>query len=196
MKIGLFGGTFNPIHYGHTALVRHIAEKIGLDEVWMLVTPQNPWKTNQQLLDDEQRLQMVSLALEGDAILRASDYEFHLEKPTYTYLTLRHLRKDFPEHEFVLIIGADNWVGFDRWSHPDEIMNNHRIVVFPRGGYDIDRDAVPERVTIVDAPLLPVSSTEIRRKIENRESITGLVAPLVEAYITENKLYTNERLRD
>ena len=114
MRIGLFGGTFDPIHNGHVNLAEQFLRKMKLDEVWFLVTPQNPWKQNNLLSDDALRLEMVTLALEGHAKLVASDYEFHLEKPSYTYKTLRHLREDFPENEFVLLIGAvlENMMGF------------------------------------------------------------------------------------
>ena len=124
IKTGFYGGSFDPIHIGHIALARQLLTSIPLDEIWFVVSPQNPFKINNNLLDDEKRLQMIRIALQDEKGLIASDYEFHLEKPSYTWKTLRALRKDFPDRDFSLIIGADNWLAFDRWGHPDESMRS------------------------------------------------------------------------
>lgn len=193
----IFGGTFDPIHYGHIALAEHIRTALGIEEVWFLVTPQNPWKRNNQLAPDDIRLEMVRAALQNHPHLIASDYEFHLEKPSYSYQTLRHLRHDFPDKKFTLIIGADNWVDFKKWSHPDEILENHSIAVFPRDGHPIDTTTLPSNVTFVDAPLLPISSTEIRRAIADGRGVktlttpddTPIIAPAVADIIHREHLY-------
>lgn len=193
MNVGLFGGTFDPIHLGHTALAEHIRGVVGLDEVWFLVTPQNPWKRDAHLSADEHRLEMVRLALKGREGLKASDYEFHLPKPSYSYQTLRHLREDYPGHSFTLIIGADNWGEFRRWSHPEEILQHHPIVVFPREGYafeDADVEGLDTgRVTLVDAPLLPYSSTEVRRRLFEGMSVNGMLDKDVEGYLRAFNIY-------
>lgn len=193
MNIGIFGGTFDPIHRGHTALACHIRETVGLDEVWFLVTPQNPWKKDARLSADEHRLQMVRIALEGKTGLKASDYEFHLPKPSYSYQTLRRLREDFPQHSFTLIIGADNWRAFGNWSHPEEILQHHPVVVFPRDGRDsLDADVKgldTHRVTFIDAPLLPYSSTEVRRRLAEGLSVHDMVEENVENYLRAHNIY-------
>lgn len=190
MKIGLFGGTFDPIHNGHINLAEHVLRELQLDEVWFLVTPQNPWKQNTELSDDSFRLEIVTLALEGHKGLTASDYEFHLEKPSYTYKTLRHLREEFPEKEFLLMIGADNWVKFDHWAESEEILRNHNIAVYPRKGYDVDEASMPEGVTFVKMELYNISSTEIREMLRRGEDISDLVPKQIVDLLT-NKYNLN-----
>lgn len=173
--IGIFGGTFDPIHNGHIKLAASFLEKLHLDEVWFLVTPQNPWKQNSSLSPDDVRFQMVQKALEGHERLVASDYEFHLDKPSYSYQTLRHLREDFPDKEFTLLIGADNWVKFNNWAEYEEILANHSIAVYPRKGYEVDENTMPQNVQFVKTRLYNVSSTEIRERISKGQSIAGMV---------------------
>lgn len=175
MKVGLFGGTFDPIHNGHINLAEQFLREMNLDEVWFLVTPQNPWKQGNQLSDDYLRLQMVTLALKDHDHLIASDYEFHLEKPSYTYKTLRKLREEFPDNEFFLLIGADNWVKFDHWAEHEEILQNHHIAVYPRKGFDVDESTIPEGVTLVNMELYDVSSTQIRQMIEQGDDVSSFV---------------------
>lgn len=173
--IGIFGGTFDPIHNGHIKLAASFLEKLHLDEVWFLVTLQNPWKQNSSLSPDDVRFQMVQKALEGHEGLVASDYEFHLDKPSYSYQTLRHLREDFPDKEFILLIGADNWVKFNNWAEYEEILANHSIAVYPRKGYEVDENTMPQNVQFVKTRLYNVSSTEIRERISKGQSIAGMV---------------------
>ena len=175
MRVGLFGGTFDPIHNGNIHLAEQFLRKMHLDEVWFLVTPQNPWKQNNQLSDDAFRLEIVTMALEGHDRLIASDYEFHLEKPSYTYKTLRQLREDFPDKDFVLLIGADNWVKFDHWAEYEEILSKHQIAVYPREGYKVEEVSLPEGVTYVKTRLYNVSSTQIRELLSKGEDISHLV---------------------
>ena len=163
-SVGIFGGSFNPIHTGHIALAKSLCEKAGLDEVWFMVSPMNPFKkAATDLLDDQLRLEMVKKALEGEPQLQACDYEFHLPKPSYTWHTLQAISQDFSDIRFTLLIGGDNWAAFDKWYHHDDILAHYPIVVYPRKGSDIGE--VPEGVTIVETPLLNISSTEIRHHI-------------------------------
>ena len=131
-RTGIFGGSFNPIHNGHISLARQLREKAGLDEVWLMVSPQNPLKQSADLLDDNIRMEMVRLALEGVEGIVACDYEMHLPKPSYTWNTLQALSKDYLDREFVLLMGGDNWALFDRWYHAEDILANYQIVVYPR----------------------------------------------------------------
>ena len=178
-KVGIFGGSFNPIHTGHIALAKSLCEKAGLDEVWFMVSPQNPFKqAATDLLDDSLRFELVEKALKGESQLKACNYEFHLPKPSYTWHTLQALSKDYPDIDFTLLIGGDNWVAFDKWFHHDDILAHYPIVVYPRQGASIG--AVPQGVTIVETPLLNISSTQIRQAILQGESIHGMVPEAIE----------------
>lgn len=184
-SVGIFGGSFNPIHTGHIALAKSLCEKAGLDEVWFMVSPMNPFKkAATDLLDDQLRLEMVKKALEGEPQLQACDYEFHLPKPSYTWHTLQAISQDFSDIRFTLLIGGDNWAAFDKWYHHYDILAHYPIVVYPRKGSDIGE--VPEGVTIVETPLLNISSTEIRHHIAKGESIHGMVPESIELLAIQN----------
>ena len=175
IKTGIFGGSFNPIHNGHIQLVRQLREAAGLDEVWLRVSPQNPLKEQAGLLADDLRLQMARQALADEPFIEVSDYEFSLPKPSYTWNTLQSLGQDFPDREFVLLIGGDNWERFSRWYRADDIVSNYQIIVYPRRGSDIDLTSLPPTVSVVEAELLDISSTDIRRRVRRGQSITGMV---------------------
>ena len=189
IKTGIFGGSFNPIHNGHISLARQLKEKAGLDEVWLMVSPQNPMKRQTDLLSDEARLQMARLALEHETGILACDYEMHLPKPSYTWLTLQSLSRDYPDRQFVLMIGGDNWAIFHRWFHADDILQNYQVVVYPRRDERPVEKTLPAGVTIVEAELLDVSSTEIRQRIREGRSIQKLVPPSVAAFIKQEGYY-------
>ncbi len=175
-KIAIFGGSFNPIHVGHVALAQAVLKQCGLDEVWLMVSPQNPLKQEVDLLEDTLRFQLAQKALEGVEGVVACDYEFHLPKPSYTWNTLQHLSEDYPDHCFTLLIGGDNWAHFERWRHWKDILRHYDVIVYPRDNH----------IGTIDVPLLDVSSTEIRQKVRAGESIKGLVPDsiisLVEGY--------------
>jgi nicotinate-nucleotide adenylyltransferase len=165
-KVAIFGGSFNPIHTGHIALAQAVQQQCGLDEVWLMVSPQNPLKRNDaDLLDDSLRFEMAQKALEGVEGVKACDYEFHLPKPSYTWNTLQHLTKDYPDYTFTLLIGGDNWAHFQRWRHWKDILWHHDVIVYPRDEYQ----------GTISVPLLNVSSTEIRKRVRAGQSISGLV---------------------
>ena len=189
IKTGIFGGSFNPIHNGHICLARQLKEKAGLDEVWLMVSPQNPMKRQADLLSDEARLQMARLALQHETGIIACDYEMHLPKPSYTWLTLQSLSRDYPDRQFVLMIGGDNWAIFHRWFHADDILQNYQVVVYPRRDERPVEKTLPAGVTIVEAELLDVSSTEIRQRIREGRSIQKLVPPSVAAFIKQEGYY-------
>ena len=190
MRIGLFGGSFNPIHNAHIALASTICEQARLDEVWFMVSPQNPLKQAQDLLDENERYEMVKLALESqEKVLMASNYEFHLERPSYTWKTLRALKQDFPQHEFSLIIGGDNWVRFPRWAHNEEILANHHIYIYPREDSEIDEATLPENVHLIHTPKINITSTMLREMVRNGKDISAFVPNAVAKAIADNNYY-------
>lgn len=192
LRIGIFGGSFNPVHVGHIGLARQILSLARLDEVWFLVSPLNPFKkTATDLLDDDKRLDITRQALAGEKGLVASDYEFHLPKPSYTWNTLEHLKADYPNCQFTLIIGGDNWLAFDRWARPDYILSNCDIAVYARPDCAIDTASLPHNVHVYATRLYDISSTQIRDNIKRGLPITGMVPSSVENVVEE--LYRQRR---
>ena len=179
MRIGIFGGSFNPLHLGHTALAAYICEHGLVDEVWLMVSPQNPLKRDLTLLDENERLAMARLAVAPYPMLKACDFEFNLPRPSYTYHTLQALREAYPEHEFSLIIGADNWVSFPRWKASNEILARHHLLVYPRPGYEIDESTLPPSVQKINTPLIEVSSTFIRESLAQGKDVRYFLHPKV-----------------
>lgn len=175
IKTGIYGGSFNPIHNGHIALARHLLHEAELDEIWFVVSPQNPFKVQQQLLADDKRLRLVRQALAPYPQLVASDFEFSLPRPSYMWHTLQGMSAQWPDRELHLIIGADNWLCFDRWYHADDIRRTYPIIIYPRQGYDITPADLPQGVRLVNTPLYNVSSTEIRADIAAGRDISGKV---------------------
>lgn len=180
-QTGIFGGSFNPIHCGHIALAQEILRQTALDEIWLMVSPQNPLKRQSDLLCDNERLRLARKALRGIEGISASNFEFTLPRPSYTWNTLQALSKTYPDRSFTLIIGGDNWTLFDRWYHADDIRLHYPIVVYPRPGYlpaphlSADSQLTLPPVTMVDCPLFDVSSTEIRQRARQGDSLEGLV---------------------
>lgn len=196
MRIGLFGGSFNPIHNAHIALASTICEQANLDEVWFMVSPHNPLKRANGLLGENERYEMVKLALEalphseGDKVrLKASNYEFHLERPSFTWKTLEALEKDFPQHEFCLVIGGDNWVAFPRWAHHEDILANHHIYIYPREDSSIDENCLPKNVHIVHTPKINITSTMLREMIAKGKDISEFVPEQVARMIAKKSYY-------
>ena len=173
VTIGLYGGSFNPIHTGHIALGQWLVRHDFVDELWFLVSPQNPLKPASGLLDDNARLRLARLAIGRKRRLRVSDFEFHLPRPSYMVHTLSALRATYPNRDFVLVIGADNWHRFPQWYKSDEILLHHRLLIYPRSGYPIDEAVLPAGVTLVRTPLYDLSSTQIREAIATDPSYDG-----------------------
>lgn len=198
IQTGIYGGSFNPIHLGHTALGEWLVHEGYLDELWFLVSPQNPLKPASGLLEDQARLHLARLAVDeqpqptpvqsaispaapqfcmlpchGNSPFRVSDFEFRLPRPSYMVHTLAALRETFPDRDFVLVIGADNWQRFPQWYHSEEILRHHRLIIYPRPGYPVDPSSLPSGITLVDSPLLDISSTQIRHAIASNPAYDG-----------------------
>lgn len=176
-RIGIYGGSFNPIHNGHIALARQFLTSLRLDEVWFVVSPQNPFKVNDSLLDDDKRLELTRKAIEREPGMRVSDVEFSLPKPSYMWNTLQALSEEHPDKEFTLLIGGDNWERFANWYHADDILANYHVAVYPRRERECEEtgERGNENVTFVDAELLDISSTDIRRRIKEGRAVDHLV---------------------
>lgn len=194
MKIGILGGSFNPIHKGHIALARHLLQEAGLDEVWLMVSPHNPLKQQEGLLDENVRLEMARKTLEGETHIKASDFEFGMPRPSYTYATLQKLSEVYPTDTFTLLIGADNWECFCQWRNNKEIVENYDIVIYPRQGSVVDATKLPPRVRLVDTPLYNLSSTEVRNRFDKGEDISDLVPEVVVEMMQKSKPSTLQRL--
>jgi nicotinate-nucleotide adenylyltransferase len=191
MKIGLYFGTFNPIHIGHLIIANHIAEFSGLEQVWMVVTPHNPHKLKSTLLDDYHRLHMVHLATEDFPKIRPSDIEFKLPQPNYTVNTLAHLQEKFPKHEFALIMGEDNLKSFHKWKNHEAILQNHELYVYPRISAETGNPAFRNHpgIHIIDAPVVEISSTFIRESIKSKKNVRPMLPEKVWQYIDHNLFY-------
>lgn len=189
-KIGIFGGSFNPIHVGHALIASYVIENSELDSLWLMVSPQNPLKQGAAIASDYHRLRMTELVSRRIDNVSTSAFEFNLPKPSFTIDTLNALQEKFPDDEFYLLIGADNWCLFDKWKAGDEIIQKFHVLIYPRRGYDI---VVPEkynnRVQVVNAPLIEISSTQIRERLSQLKDVTFYVPEAVEKYIIKNQLY-------
>ena len=191
MKIGLYFGTFNPIHIGHLIIANHMAEYSDLNQIWMVVTPHNPLKIKENLLDDYKRLNLVAMATEDFPKIKPSDIEFKLPQPNYTVHTLAHLQDKFPQHEFSLIMGEDNLKSLHKWKNYEVILQNHDIYVYPRISTEIESLEFKNhpRIHLIDAPIVEISSTFIRESIKNKKNIQPLIPYKVWEYIDYNNLY-------
>jgi len=171
MKIGLFFGSFNPIHIGHMVIANYMLEYTDLDRIWFVVSPQNPLKNKGSLLDEKQRLQMVNLTIGDNNKYKASNIEFKLPKPSYTINTLAHLNEKYPQYQFVLIMGADNLKTFHKWKNYEEILNQYSLYVYPRKDNDGGKLETHPKVKMIPAPLMEISSTAIRQAIKEKKDI-------------------------
>ncbi len=188
-KIGLFFGSFNPVHVGHMIIANFMVEHSDLKEMWMVVTPHNPHKEKKSLAKDRDRLHLVDLAIGENLKIKASDIEFGLDKPSYTVDTLAYLKEKYPHHTFSLIMGGDNLGTFHKWKNYKTILANHDIYVYQRPGYDLGDLQDHEKITILEAPLLTISASYIRKQIKEGKSIQYLVPDKVWDYISGSSMY-------
>ena len=192
-KIGLFFGSFNPIHIGHLILANYILEKSDMAELWFVVSPQNPFKEKKSLLNDHNRLDMVNLSIKNYPKMRVSDVEFGLPKPSYTIDTLTYLHEKHPDYQFSLIMGEDNLAGLHKWKNADLLVKNHQIIVYPRvfeekqtdSKYNIDHD----NITLITAPIIELSATEIRQMIKDDKNVRPMLPPEVFEYLDGSSFY-------
>jgi nicotinate-nucleotide adenylyltransferase len=190
MKIGLFFGSFNPVHTGHLLIANYFVQFTTLDKIWFIISPQNPFKANDELLDENTRLHLMQLAINGDERFTASDFEFKLSRPSYTVNTLEELSKAYPEYTFVPIIGGDNLQSFHLWKQYETILKNHEVYVYRRAGFhENPLLANHPKIKIFEVPLLNISSTYIREMLQAGKSIKYLVPQTVEEFIAMKGLY-------
>ena len=191
MKVGLYFGTFNPIHVGHLIIANHMAEHSDLDQIWMVVTPHNPLKKKSTLLDDYHRLQMVHLATEDFPKIKPSDIEFKLSQPNYTVHTLVHLQEKYPDYEFSLIMGEDNLKSLHKWKNYETILEHHDIYVYPRISSETDNLDLKNhpKIHLIDAPVVEISSTFIRDNVKKGKNVQPLLSNKVWEYIDHNNFY-------
>ena len=191
MKVGLYFGSFNPIHVGHVELAKYLLHSTSLDEIWFVVSPQNPLKQTEKLLCDDMRLAMVRMAVADVPNMKICDVEFHLSKPSYTIDTLTYLSKNYPSSDFTLIIGSDNVPTFNKWKNYLEILKRYSIIVYPRQFSDIskERKDYPQMIFMEGAPLFKFSSTEVRENIRQGKNFESMVDALVFDFIQKYKLY-------
>jgi nicotinate-nucleotide adenylyltransferase len=191
MKIGLYFGTFNPIHIGHLIIANHMAEFSDLEQVWMVVTPHNPHKKKNTLLDDYQRLHLVHLATTDYPKIKPSDIEFKLPQPNYTVNTLAHLNDKYPQHEFCLIMGEDNLNSLHKWKNYEFILEHHNIYVYPRIADEFEKSLLENHPHVhkIDAPIVEISATFIRESIKKNKNIAPMLPSKVWDYIADSNLF-------
>lgn len=192
MKVGLFFGSFNPIHVGHLIIANFMAENTDLDEVWLVVSPHNPLKQRSTLADDHDRLHLVELAIGDNPRLQACDIEFDLPKPSYTVETLAYLREKYPTMEFVLIMGGDNVATLHKWKNYEYILKHYAIYVYKRPDYDIEKWLEYPQIRCFDVPMMEISSTFIRNQVRDGKSIRYLVPDAVREEIDKSGLFLAE----
>lgn len=188
MKIGLYFGSFNPIHIGHLIIANYILNKTLVEKLWFVVSPQNPFKAEKSLLNEFDRLHLVRLAIDDDARMKASDIEFYLPKPSYTVDTMTYLQEKYPEDEFSIIMGSDSFKNINKWKNSTVLLDNFQILVYKRPGFDVE-STEEYRVNILDAPLFEISSTQIRELIRNDKSIRYLVPEKVREELEKSRYY-------
>jgi len=191
MKIGLFFGSFNPIHKGHLAIAEFLKQKNLFDQIWMVVSPNNPLKEKNELMDEDCRFEMVKLAIRNYPYLHACDVEFSLPKPSFTINTLHHIENQYPNYEFSLILGNDNMENFHQWKEYGEILERFKIYVYPRNNESFNKKEHPH-ILYLDAPLLPVSATEIRHLLKNGKTVTDYLPVEI---IEKIKLYFRRTIK-
>ena len=188
MNIGLYFGSFNPIHIGHLIIANHVLNETSINKIWFIVSPQNPLKESKTLLNEFDRLHLVRLATLDDNRIKCSDIEFNLPKPSYTSNTLTFLSEKYPQNQFSIIMGSDSYQNLDKWKNYETIINNYPVYVYKREGYEIKKTFGKEAVTL-NAPIIQISASQIREHIRSAKSIRYLVPEIVREEIESRKFY-------
>jgi nicotinate-nucleotide adenylyltransferase len=188
MEVGLYFGSFNPIHTGHLIIANHILNETSLQKVWFVVSPQNPFKPSSTLLNEYDRLHLVQKAIEKDDRLWASNIEFTLPKPSYTVHTLTYLKEKYPSHQFTIIMGSDSFQNLGNWKNAETIISNYPIIIYERPGFEVKNNLGAD-ITVMDAPLLQISATHIRELVRTGKSIRYLVPPAIEQEILDSGFF-------
>lgn len=188
MKIGLYFGSFNPVHVGHLIIANHILNETDIEKLWFIVSPQNPFKAESNLLNEYHRLHFIRLATEDDRRIKVSDIEFHLPRPSYTADTLAYLHEKYPDNEFAIIMGSDSFQNLDKWKNYETIIRNYSIYIYKRSNAEIS-NKIKAKTTVVDAPLLEISATQIREYIKKGKSIRYMVPDKVLDEIEKGNYY-------
>lgn len=193
MKIGIYCGSFNPPHIGHSTMAAYIAGFVDdIDELWLLVSPQNPLKSPAELAPEHHRMEMLRLLARSVTGAKASDFELSLPTPSYTLRTLDSLSAAYPDNHFTLVIGSDNWTLFGKWKDPEQIISRYGVWIYPRPGYDVDESTLPPGVRLIkDAPTVDISSTFLRRAIASGHDVAPFTPPGVAEYARRHNLYTD-----
>lgn len=189
MKVGLYFGSFNPIHHGHLIIAQHVVQNSELDQVWFVVSPQNPLKPSSGLLNEFHRLYLIQLSIEETQHLKVTDIEFRLPRPSYTVDTLTYLNEKYPQHKFAVIMGSDSFENLPRWKNYQHILSNYKVFVYKRPGHEVNNTFESTRIEVLSAPLLEISATHIRNTIKAGKSIRYLVPDKVAAEIERNGYY-------
>lgn len=194
MRIGIFGGSFDPIHIGHAIIAQHIISSGAVDQLWFMVSPVNPLKAGKaQLVADTDRLRMVEMVSRPMQGAETSAFEFTMPRPSYTIDTLNALQAKFPDDEFYLVTGGDNWQIFNKWRNSEEILAKYHLLIYPRLGYEVNiPDELKDRVTLVEAPIIELSSTEVRERLAKGQSVRYYVPDEVLGYIERHGLYRQQ----
>lgn len=189
MHIGLFFGSFNPVHVGHMVLANYMAAFTDIEQVWFVVSPHNPLKEKATLLHQNQRLHMVNLAIGDSSSLKSSNVEFGLTQPSYTIHTLAHLKEKYPQHTFSLIIGEDNLQSFTKWKNHEEILKTHLLYVYPRPNAEVSGLRTHQQIILTEAPVMDISSTFIRQALKSKKDVSHFVPKDVWTYLDEMNFY-------
>jgi len=190
LKIGLYFGSYNPIHIGHLAIANYLVEYTGIDQLWFVVSPQNPFKKKENLLADYHRLELVNRAIENDDRFRASNIEFNLPKPSYTIDTLTYLQERHPDYNFSILMGSDNLESFYKWKNSEIIIENYGIIVYPRPGFDLTKVPEHKNISVVpNAPLMEISSSFIRNAIKEGKDVRHFMPEKAWIYLDEMNFY-------
>lgn len=190
MNIGLYFGSFNPIHIGHLIIANHVINFADINQVWLVISPQNPLKSSNALLNEYDRLHLVQKATEDNPKLKASNVEFRMPKPSYTIDTLLFLKEKYPKHKFSIIVGSDSYQNINNWKESEKLKKDYSFIIYERPGFIIDQNVINrEKVIVLKAPLLEISATTIRSNIKSGKSIKYLVPEVVDKEIVENGYY-------